>query len=174
MSGEDDWFWQYTDVVDGENYRSDDKGAKKQWLEKRAAARSELLDKTRSWVGSSDVQVEKERDHAVLSYRIVSIEADPYLRPRSVFHRHKNLHEDGTIEWEYRSSAGDQKFGVPIGTLKEMLAKGHIPTQPDVTTSAEQPSDNAFEKEKTTMETDLSGGHGPPNGHAAPQAQSTY
>lgn len=125
MGGKEDWEWQYTDCAAGENDRFKDEKAKAFWLEKRASLRDHLEETTRVWMKTEDEKATQDRNDAVLEYRIASIEADPYLRPRTVYHRHNNLREDGTVEWDYKSDAGDQKFGVPVSEMKRILAEGN-------------------------------------------------
>lgn len=122
IGGKEDWTWNYTDCLSDENARFNDSEARKSWLEKRAAARESLEAKTKIWMASDDSTAEIERTNAVLEYRITTLTADPYLRRRTVYHRHKNLCEDGTVEWDYKSDAGDQKFGTSLDDMKRMLA----------------------------------------------------
>lgn len=124
MGGNLDWTWSYPDCIDGENSRCNDEKLKNEWLLKRAAARQRLEDATKAWLVSDEKDVLTARDMAFLDYRITTIEADPYIRPRNVYHRHKNLLEDGTIYWHYESAADDQVWGTPLSKLKEMLHAG--------------------------------------------------
>jgi hypothetical protein len=123
LSGEENWEFEYTDVVEGENARSEDKDAKKEWQDKRSALRQNFEEKTLAWIRSEDEKPRLERERAVLEYRIVSIEADPYLRPRSVYHRQNNIMEDGTVTWHYQSPSADQNFGVPVSEMRQKLAE---------------------------------------------------
>ena len=122
MGGAEDWEWEYTDCVAGENARVHDADAHAEHIAKRALLCGRFEESTRVWMNTpvSDKKSTRARERAALEYRIASIEADPFIRPRTVYHRHGNLLEDGTVHWNYRSSAGDQKFGVPVEKLREM------------------------------------------------------
>ena len=121
LGGNEDWVWEYTDVVEGEGYRNKDEKARTEWIQKRNTLRIALEEKTWVWMKTGE---KLERDNAIAEYRITSLEADPYLRPRTVYHRHDILREDGTVEWAYKSEAGNQKFGTSLDDLKRTLADG--------------------------------------------------
>lgn len=97
-----------------------------EWRSKRAAALKNVEEATRSWVANDAQPTVRAREQSIAEYRATSIEADPYARPRTVYHRHGNLLEDGTVFWHYESAASDQVFGTPVGDLKEeaQLADG--------------------------------------------------
>lgn len=143
MGGNEDWTWEYTDVVEGEGNRNKDEKARTEWIEKRNSLRAPLEEKTRVWVKSEDEKVKIERNNAIIEYRIASLEADPYLRPRTVYHRHNNLHEDGTVEWAYKSDAGDQKFGTSLNDLKKALADGQAKLGASTNGTSEKPAEVA-------------------------------
>jgi hypothetical protein len=124
LSGDEDWVFEYTDVAEGENARFHDAKVKKEWQEKRAILREHFEEQTRAWIQSPDEKAAQERERAVIEYRIASIEADPYLRPRTVYHRQGNFRENGTVAWHYNSASGDQTFGVPLSKMKQELAGG--------------------------------------------------
>jgi len=124
LSGDEDWVFGYTDVAEGENARFKDLKVKTEWQGKRAVLREHFEEKTRAWTCSNGEEAEMERERSILEYRAASIEADPYLRPRSVYHRHGNFREDGTVAWHYQSAARSQNFGVPLPLMKQKLAEG--------------------------------------------------
>jgi hypothetical protein len=124
LSGKEDWTFEYVDVAEGENARFKDAKGKKEWQDKRASLRERFEEKTLAWIQSNDEEVALDRERAVLEYRIASAEADPYLRPRSVYHRHGNFKEDGTVGWQYKSDAASQIFGMSISAMKQKLAEG--------------------------------------------------
>lgn len=140
LGGNEDWTWEYTDVVEGEGYRNKDEKARTEWTEKRHALCNTLEEKTRVWMGTEDEKIKLERDNAIVEYRIASLEADPYLRPRTVYHRHNNLHEDGTVEWAYKSDAGDQKFGTSLNDLKKTLEDGQAKLSATTNGTSEKPA----------------------------------
>ncbi|KZP18095.1 hypothetical protein FIBSPDRAFT_1046461 [Athelia psychrophila] len=124
MGGDEDWAWKYTDCVPDENARMHDPVQHAAHLAIRAARRDAFEVATRAWITSPSPATAHARDQAVLEYRIASIEADPFIRPRTVYHKHGNLLEDGTARWSYKGGAGDQVFGVPVETLRGMLKIG--------------------------------------------------
>ncbi|KAF7966857.1 hypothetical protein HWV62_36717 [Athelia sp. TMB] len=137
MGGSEDWEWEYTDCVTGENARVHDTDAHAKHIAKRALLCSRFEESTRAWVNTpvSDEKSTQARDQAVLEYRIASIEADPFIRPRTVYHRHGNLLEDGTVHWSYKSSAGDQNFGIPVERLRDMVNSGNVDASPETSSA---------------------------------------
>ncbi|KZP14434.1 CRAL/TRIO domain-containing protein [Athelia psychrophila] len=124
MGGDEDWTWEYTDCVPDENARVHDPVQRAAHLAIRATLRDAFEVATRAWITSPSPATAHARDQAVLAYRIASIEADPFIRPRTVYHRHGNLLENGTARWSYKGGAGDQESGVPVETLRGLLKMG--------------------------------------------------
>lgn len=118
MGGNDKWKWSYTDCVDGENARCRDEKLNAEWKTKRAAFLQRVEEATRAWIADGEQSLLTSREELIAEYRATSIEADPYIRPRSVYHRHGNLLEDGTVFWHYDSAAPDQVFGASLESLK--------------------------------------------------------
>jgi hypothetical protein len=123
LGGDEEWVFQYTDVVDGENGRFKDEKTKQEWRNKRALIRERFEESTEAWIRGKDETARFERERITLEYRIASIEADPYLRPRSVYHRHGNFIEDGTVAWHYKSASESQGFGVSLSAMKRELTE---------------------------------------------------
>ena len=141
LGGNEDWAWEYTDVIKGESYRNKDEKARTEWIKKRYTLRIAVEEKTRLWMKTRDEKVKFERDNAITEYRVASLEADPYFRPRTVYHRHNNLHEDGTVEWAYKSAAEDQKFGISLDSLKRALVDGRAKLGATTNGTSEKPAD---------------------------------
>lgn len=106
-------------TVDGENARLRDASLRAQWTSKCATALECVEDATKCWIVNDAQPAAAVREYSIGVYRAASIEADPYVRPRTVYHRHGNLLEDGTALWHYESAAADQVVGTPARILRE-------------------------------------------------------
>ncbi|KAF7970858.1 hypothetical protein HWV62_22754 [Athelia sp. TMB] len=118
VGGNDKWKWTYTDCVDGENARCRDEKLNAEWKTKRSASLQHVEEATKAWIAGDEGSLFASREKSIAEYRATSIEADPYIRPRSVYHRHGNLLEDGTVFWHYDSAAPDQAFGISLENLR--------------------------------------------------------
>jgi len=62
LGGDEDWVFEYTDVVEGENARFKDIKAKKGMAGQVFHPREHLEERTRAWISTEDEETELERE----------------------------------------------------------------------------------------------------------------
>lgn len=120
MGGMEEWTWKYNAPGPKALSKFNQTAEKEKHLATVNALREKFEANTREWIKSSSAEVQTQRDVLSLDLKIASREADPYLQPLTMYHEDGILLDDGTIQWDYKSTAGTQKLGVSTEELKAL------------------------------------------------------
>ena len=103
LGGNNDWSWHFTPVPSGENEPQQDSATKKKLLKQREQLIATYESVTRKWAKSDgkDEALNLTRELCTWRLRVHAFEIDPYIRGRSVYHRHGNIVGNGLVSFEY-------------------------------------------------------------------------
>lgn len=104
LSGDEDWEYEYSEYVPGENDIMKDTATRDKLIEQRDALYAEFEDITRKWVATEDEAERKklfaDRKAKAEEMRLHYWKLDPYIRARSHHDRNGNIRPDGSpVEW---------------------------------------------------------------------------
>ncbi|KAK4054517.1 hypothetical protein OIV83_001011 [Microbotryomycetes sp. JL201] len=109
LGGDNDWQWNYQEIVPGENEKQKDKETRKRLEKERADLISQYEEVTREWMKEDKPSEKLVKKRKMLMHRMRAQywELDPYIRGRGCYHRHGNIVGNGLVYFEYPNQSAN-------------------------------------------------------------------
>lgn len=104
LGGGDKWKYEYIPPTEEDNYKMKDEIKKKELMEIRTKLEHDFENINKKWIeGPDDEQIINERNQLKARLRKAQLDLDPYIRPKTYYHRVGILDDERNVNWNYNN-----------------------------------------------------------------------